>query len=68
MWKIWNKLFGWDYIYWSNSSDQGVARIHKDYDEGCFYWRYKSTELADRVTMKRQVIWLTCSPDKYLLS
>ena len=66
LWSLLHRLFGWDYIYWVNSADRGVARIHKDKDGAAFYWRYKITRLADRVTCADQVIWLTCEPSKYL--
>lgn len=30
MYKLLNKLFGWDYIQWKNTVDSGIARIHVD--------------------------------------
>jgi len=66
MWKLFNYLFGWDYIQWANSIDSGVARIHIDGAGRVWYWRYKTTKLIDVVKESEQVIWLTCSPEKYL--
>lgn len=65
VWKVWNKLFGWDYIQWANFCSQGIARVHVDGAGRVFYWRYKSTRLADEVKTPEQVFWLTCTPDKY---
>jgi len=66
MWKLYNWLFGWDYIQWSNSATQGIARVYTDYSGKGYYWRYKNTELADEIKSADQVFWLTCAPDKYL--
>jgi len=65
MYKLLNKLFGWDYIYWKNSADSGIARVHVDYIGTIFYWRYRSTFILDKITKPEQVIWLTCSSSKY---
>jgi hypothetical protein len=66
MWKLLHKLFGWDYIQWSNSSDQGVARVHTDQNARTYYWRYKSMKLVDEIKDTKQVFWLTCPPSKYM--
>lgn len=66
MYKLLNKLFGWDYVSWKNSADNGIARVYKSPDGVVYYWRYKVTSVADIITRKDQVIFLTCSADKYL--
>lgn len=58
-------LFGWDYIQWRNSVDQGIARVRTDGFGRVWYWRYASTRVADVIATPEQVLWLTCSPDKY---
>ena len=65
MYKLLKTLFGWDYIQWSNSADSGIARLHKDHNGKCWYWRYKITSVIDTINTKDQVIWLTCSPSDY---
>lgn len=65
MYKLLNKLFGWDYIYWQNCADQGVARVHKAIDGTVYYWRYKSIKCADIIHEYHNVMWLTCKPGKY---
>jgi hypothetical protein len=65
MWKLWHRLFGWDYIHWENSADEGIARIQKGYNGEVFYWRYKITSVADKITTAENVIWLTCEPRKW---
>jgi hypothetical protein len=66
MYKILNKLFGWDYVFWRNSVDSGIARIRKAPDGKVWYWRYWSIDLMDIVAEPKQVTWLTCLPEKYL--
>lgn len=60
-------LFGWDYIQWQNSCDSGIARVHSDESKMVWYWRYKSTKVADKIRHPDEVLWLTCKPDKYFL-
>ena len=67
MWKVFNYLFGWDYIQWRNSAARGISRVHVGGNDEVFYWRYKSTELADEIKTASQVIWLTCPPNKFQL-
>lgn len=73
MWRVFNWLFGWDYIYWENSCDNGVARVHKSPDNTVWFWRYKITRVIDIINIDGKtypwlppVVWLTCSKDKYL--
>ena len=65
IYKLLNKLFGWDYIQWSNSAASGVARVHVDGMRRVWYWRYKGTKVVDIIEDPAKVIWLTCSPNKY---
>lgn len=60
-----NRFLGWDYIYWQNTADQGVARVFFTQDGRVAYWRYATTELLDIISTKEQVIWLTCKPSKF---
>lgn len=66
MWRIFNFLFGWDYIVWENSADQGVARVHKSPDGVVWYWRYRLINVVDKIKTPDQVTWLTCKSSKYL--
>jgi hypothetical protein len=66
MYKLWNKLFGWDYIQWSNTCDQGIARVFKERSGKVVYWRYRQTCVMDEIIRPSQVKWLTCRPQKYL--
>ena len=65
MYKLLNLLFGWDYIAWKNSADQGISRVLVDGRGVVFYWRYKVTNVADIISDPNSVLWLTCPPDKY---
>ncbi len=59
---LFNKLFGWDYIYYRDFYN-GVARVYKD---GANRAYYKMNGCSYRlIEDKDQVIWLTCSPEKY---
>ena len=65
IYNILHLLFGWDYIHWKNSADSGVARVRVDGIGRVWYWRYRSIKRADLIERPEQVLWLTCSPDKY---
>lgn len=65
MWKLLNFFFGYDYVAWANFADDGIARVHVDGLGRVFYWRYKCTRVTDIIVEPEQVIWLTCSPNKY---
>ena len=65
MYKIFNFLFGWDYIYWKNSAAQGIAKVFKAKDGKVLYFRYRISNLIDEIKKPEQVIWLTCKPSKY---
>lgn len=69
IWRLLNKIFGWDYIAWDNDLSQGIARIHRDKAGRIFYWKYKNINCAEYITSidKTDVkMWLTCPPEKYL--
>ena len=66
MWKLKHRLFGWDYIQWRNSADEGVARVHVDGMGRAYYWRYRNIHVADIIREPEQVLWLTCPPHKYM--
>ncbi len=67
MYKILNKLFGWDYILWQDGTGKGcISRVHVDKCGTVWYWRYKSIGSMDRIFDQYSVkLWLTCHPDKY---
>jgi hypothetical protein len=65
LFKILHKLFGWDYIFWENTADTGIARIHQDCDGTIWYWRYKNIKIIDKIKSPKQVLWLTCPSTKY---
>jgi len=65
IYKLLNKLFGWDYIQWENSADARIARVHVDGMGRVWYWQYKSIKAVEIIVDPAKVLWLTCSPDKY---
>jgi hypothetical protein len=66
MYKIYNWLFGWDYITWESPVDQGVARVHQDKNGNLFYWRYNYEAcIPCPISSATDHLWLTCSPEKY---
>ena len=67
IWRLMNLLFGWDYIAWSNSADQGIARVYADHSGKVFYWRYRITGVVDVILEPNDYIWLTCLPSKYFM-
>ena len=66
--QLFHKVFGWDYIVWKNTADQGIARVQTLPSGEVYYWRYKLTKVVDIVKNSDQVLWLTCSPAKYFSS
>ena len=65
MYKILNSFFGWDYIYWDNNLDRGIARVHVAAEGNVYYFRYKNIKLIDQINNPKEVMWLTCLPSKY---
>lgn len=65
MWRLLNKLFGWDYIYWEDTCARGVARVYKTSGNEPYYYKYKSITLIRKVDNGEVKIWLTCEPSKY---
>ena len=65
IYKIFHFLFGYDYIYWHNTCDNNIARVHKNDDGTIWYFRYKTTKVIDIIRKPDGVLWLTCSSKKY---
>jgi len=65
-WQLLHLLFGYDYIQWSNCADQGVARVRLDGMGRAYYWRYENIKVINFINDAKSVVWLTCSPSKYL--
>lgn len=66
MYKILNKLLGWDYILWADCNRQGTSRIHSDYAGTVWYYVSKRKNIVNAIKDPRGLIWLTCQPSKYL--
>jgi hypothetical protein len=65
MYKLKNKLFGWDYVLWENPADAGIARVIVFKDGNIGYWRYRNVNKFDKINNPKEVHWLTCHPSKY---
>lgn len=72
IYKLLNKLFGWDYIQTYYSINCRVARVQVDGLHRPWYLQvYESDgfgtkkKVAEWIEKPEHVIWLTCSPDKY---
>lgn len=63
---ILNKLLRWDFIHWNNGMYEGNSRVRKTPDGTVYYYEYWTLSIIKTITEPKQVIWLTCSPDKYL--
>ena len=65
MYKILNKLFGWDYVYYKTREDySGIARIIVLPDKSVHFW---SGNYLINIKYKNMIIeFLTCTPDKYI--
>ena len=64
MWRLWHKLFGWDYIQWDLGT-HGIRRIRVA-PNGLVYFMClgKIINLAEPGYHK--IMYLTCSKDKYV--
>lgn len=64
MWRLWHKLFGWDYVVYAGSFHTRVCQLYKD-GMGRV-WIYRHTN-SDPLTIDdpKRVMWLTCSPAKW---
>lgn len=67
MWRLLHFLFGWDYVHWSNTADQGIARVYVAADGTVYYWRYRACLIMDRIPDSyTRITWLTCGESKYI--
>lgn len=69
-WRINNRLFGWDYIYWENidcfptkDPEWGICRVYTT-PQGTSY--YIKIDKLIYLNTDSRVDWLTCSPEKYI--
>lgn len=65
MWRLFNFLFGWDYVQLRSTVSAGIARVRVDHSGKAYYYRYAVTRVIDVMTDPKDYIWLTCSPHKY---
>ena len=68
MWKLMNLVFGFDYIQWRNCAGQGIARVRVDGMNRAWYFRHKNISVIDFIDDPKRVVWLTCAPEKYVLT
>ena len=71
MYKLWNYLFGWDYILWKNCLYSGVSRLRILPNGDVYFLTYGNIELLNNITTGKgngEVIteWLTCDKSKYI--
>jgi len=64
IYKILNKLFGWDYVLWENTCSKGVSRVRNDGDGVTYY--VSIVYGLSIIKRSYEVIWLTCPSSKYL--
>lgn len=62
MYKILNKLFGWDYVYFEYGGDGTIRRVRILHNGQVGYWCYGRFYEINRAD---EVLWLTCHPSKY---
>lgn len=65
IYKLLHKLFGWDYVQFEKGMYGGISRVQLDGMKRPWYWRFKSSKIGEIIRKPEDVIWLTCSPDKY---
>lgn len=62
MWKLFNLVFGWDYVQISSFGYYEICKIHRLPDGFYIKQLRRYTPLKD----SKHLIWLTCHPSKYL--
>ena len=64
MWKLWNKLFGWDYVWYANFTfEASRVRVLPTGEPYIIY-----NDCLYIITNNKRFIWLTCIPEKYGIS
>ena len=71
MYKIWNYLFGWDYVLWTNICDSGVSRVRVLPNGDIYFLTYGKTKYLNNITTGKgndEIVkeWLTCLKSKYV--
>ena len=66
MWRLLHYLFGWDYIAWKEIGSEGISRVHHGHNGKPWYFRFTTLDVVDEIEDPNQVVWLTCSSDKYM--
>lgn len=65
MWRLWHKLFGWDYVQYRIAGLHYILRV-KTAPSGLVYLsKYKEVIPLEDISL-HQVTYLTCSRRKYL--
>ena len=64
MYRILNKLFGWDYIYWKSEDYDGISKIVILPDKTIHFWARGYLINIDNKLVN--IKFLTCTPDKYI--
>ena len=64
MWRLWHKLFGWDYIQWKLGT-HGIRRI-RVVPNGLVYFMCLGEIINLAEPRYHKIMYLTCSKDKYL--
>lgn len=65
MYKLYNWLFGWDYILQTSGMDCVICKVFYLPDGRLAYWEHKGLRWLKIIKTKNQVIWLTCDGSKY---
>ena len=67
MYRLWNYLFGWDYILWKNCLYKGVSRVRVLPNGTPYYLEYGRMDTFELIKDNNEVYqWLTCDESKYL--
>lgn len=71
MYKLWNYLFGWDYILWENCLYRGVSRLRRLPNGDVYFLAYGNMSCFNNITKgtgngEVVVEWLTCDKNKWI--
>lgn len=70
MWRLWSKLFGWDYVKYCHlngfKTETGTARVRNVNGEAIYWVRDRGIPVAKFIKWEPHTTFLTCDKTKYM--
>lgn len=65
IYKLLNKIFGWDYAYFTYVGNDEIHRI-RHCNDGFYIYCYNQVFRLDNKEVQKRLFWITCSKYKYI--